>query len=218
LVKEERNILYYTVAGKGEAELIIEKSRFIGHVFRIGSREEAESFFAEIRKNYRDASHNVPVFVIGKTMREEWANDDGEPSGTAGLPILQLLKNENISNTALMVTRYFGGVKLGKGGLKRAYTATAKATLAKAALLSVSEGKRLYFRASYQDFEKIRAYGRKSAFIPENISYAEDVSFEYIIKPEDAGSIEKLVSEISKGAAVLSGSEDELIFSEIDTF
>ena len=113
-------ILYKTVGKAAQAEQIIEKSRFITHVRPVTSREEADSFFAEIKKEYKDATHNVPAMVIGDKFQIQWASDDGEPQGTSGAPIVQMLVNEEITNVALVVTRYFGGVKLGTGGLVRA--------------------------------------------------------------------------------------------------
>jgi hypothetical protein len=118
---------------------MIEKSRFIGRIREVASKDEADCFFAEIRKAHRAATHNVPAFVIGDAMQLQWASDDGEPQGTSGAPIVHMLTSEGVTNAAVMVTRYFGGVKLGTGGLVRAYTMTAKAAL-DAAGVAVSTG------------------------------------------------------------------------------
>ena len=118
--------LYSTVFSEARAEQEIERSKFITTVRPVDTREEAEEFFAEVRKEFKDATHNVPAMVIGDKMQIQWASDDGEPQGTSGAPIVQMLVREGITNTALVVTRYFGGIKLGTGGLVRAYTGSAR--------------------------------------------------------------------------------------------
>ena len=107
--------LYSTVTGPGEAEQIIEKSRFITHVMPVSSKEEADEFIASVKKEYKDATHNVPAMVIGDKMQIQWGSDDGEPQGTSGAPVVQMLVKEGITNVAVVVTRYFGGIKLGTG-------------------------------------------------------------------------------------------------------
>ena len=118
--------LYSTVAKEASAEQTIEKSRFITYVRPVSTREEADAFIAEIKKKHKDATHNVPAMVIGEGFQIQWASDDGEPQGTSGAPIVQMLVQEGITNVAVVVTRYFGGIKLGTGGLVRAYTSSAK--------------------------------------------------------------------------------------------
>ena len=125
----ERMVYYKTAAKYGEVEQTIEKSRFIGYIKPVQNREEAEAFIAEIRALHRSATHNVPAYVIGEKSEMQWASDDKEPSGTAGAPILHLLNGEGITNVAVVVTRYFGGIKLGTGGLARAYGGTARLAL-----------------------------------------------------------------------------------------
>src|SRR5690625_1915655 len=115
---------YFTVKHSGEDELIIQKSRFIGYVRRVETEEAAHEFINEIKKKHYDATHNCSAYIIGENDQIQKANDDGEPSGTAGIPILEVLKRMNLKDTAVVVTRYFGGVKLGAGGLIRAYSQT----------------------------------------------------------------------------------------------
>ena len=119
-------ILYKTIAKEACAEQIIEKSRFITYIKPISTKEEGDEFIAGIKKKHRDATHNVPCMVVGDKMQIQWASDDGEPQGTSGLPMLQMLVNREITNVCVVVTRYFGGIKLGTGGLVRAYTSSAK--------------------------------------------------------------------------------------------
>lgn len=114
---------YKTVAGYGEDYIVIERSRFIGYAQRVTTEEEATAFIAMIKKKHWDATHNCSAFVIGENDQIQRSSDDGEPSGTAGKPILECIKKNGVKDTAVVVTRYFGGIKLGAGGLVRAYTA-----------------------------------------------------------------------------------------------
>jgi uncharacterized YigZ family protein len=114
---------YKTVAGYGEDDIIIERSRFIGYAQRVTTEEEASAFIAMIKKKHWDATHNCSAFVIGENDQIQRSSDDGEPSGTAGKPILECIKKNGVKDTVVVVTRYFGGIKLGAGGLVRAYTA-----------------------------------------------------------------------------------------------
>src|SRR5690606_36119864 len=113
---------YYTVKQAGSHEIIIQKSRFIGYVERVNTENEANEFIQKIKKQHYNATHNCSAYIIGDHDQIQKANDDGEPSGTAGIPMLEVLKRLNLKNTAVVVTRYFGGIKLGAGGLIRAYS------------------------------------------------------------------------------------------------
>ncbi|NGQ95592.1 YigZ family protein [Brevibacillus sp. SYP-B805] len=127
---------YKTVAGYGEAEIVIERSRFIGYAQRVTTEEEAAAFIAAIKKKHWDATHNCSAFVIGEHDQIQRSSDDGEPSGTAGKPILECIKKNGCKDTAVVVTRYFGGIKLGAGGLVRAYTAGTVAALKAAGIVA----------------------------------------------------------------------------------
>lgn len=126
---------YRTILEYGEIENIIEKSRFIGYAKPIQNEEEALAFIEMIRTKHKNATHNVPVYIIGENNEIQRYSEDGEPAGTAGTPILDMLKREEIKNTVIVVTRYFGGIKLGTGGLVRAYTSTAKLALQEAKVI-----------------------------------------------------------------------------------
>ena len=127
---------YRTVGKSGEAELVIEKSQFISYAAPAATEEEALEFIQAIKKKHRDATHNVPAYVIGENNDIQRFSDDGEPSGTAGVPMLEVLKKEDLRDTVLVVTRYFGGIKLGTGGLVRAYTKAAKLALEAAGIVT----------------------------------------------------------------------------------
>ena len=117
---------YKTLHEFGMDEIIIEKSTFIGYAKPIKTEEEAIEFVNEIKKKHKDATHNVWAYTVGKTMNIQRYSDDGEPQGTAGIPTLEVIKKEDLRDVVVVVTRYFGGVKLGAGGLVRAYTKGAK--------------------------------------------------------------------------------------------
>ncbi len=112
---------YLTIRGSGSHEIEIKKSRFICHLARVEDEDEAQAFIAGIRKQYWEARHNCTAFVIGGEHPRERSNDDGEPGGTAGVPMLEVLRRRGLTDTVAVVTRYFGGIKLGAGGLVRAY-------------------------------------------------------------------------------------------------
>ena len=121
--------LYLTVSGYGEAEIEIQKSRFIAYVQRAEEEEAAAAFIEQIKKKHWNATHNCSAYVIGGNDQWQKADDDGEPSGTAGKPILEIIKKNQLKDTVIVVTRYFGGIKLGAGGLIRAYGKSASAGL-----------------------------------------------------------------------------------------
>ena len=117
---------YRTIHDYGMDQVTIEKSLFIGYAKPVESEEEARAFIAEISSKHKDATHNVWAYVIGQNMNIQRYSDDGEPQGTAGIPTLEVIKKEGLCNVVVVGTRYFGGIKLGAGGLVRAYTKTAK--------------------------------------------------------------------------------------------
>ena len=128
---------YKTVLKNGESLDVVNKSKFIGHIKPISCQEDGQAFVESIKKSHWNANHNVPVYVVGENYHVQKYSDDGEPSGTAGLPILNMLKAQGITNVALVVTRYFGGVKLGTGGLIRAYTQSAQSVLKAAGIVEM---------------------------------------------------------------------------------
>ena len=136
-------VLYKSILESAEAEYVVEKSRFIAHASPAETPEEARLFVADIKERYKDATHNVPAFICGAGMEHQWASDDGEPQGTSGMPILKLISSSELTNLVIVVTRYFGGIKLGTGGLARAYSHSAKLVIDEAGICEVREGIRL---------------------------------------------------------------------------
>jgi uncharacterized YigZ family protein len=192
-------IKYLTVAGEGVGELVIERSRFIGRVRPVASKEEADAFFAEIRAAHRDATHNVPAFVVGDKMQLQWASDDGEPQGTSGAPIVQMLVEEGLTNVAVIVTRYFGGVKLGTGGLVRAYTSAAKVGLADAGKMAVKEGIALNYVLDYTFFAGLEQMARRGALAVRNAEFAERINANLVFDPEDEERVMTALADLTKG-------------------
>lgn len=130
------NLPYYkTVRAQGEAEIVIKRSQFIGHAKQADTEEEAIAFIQEIKQRHKQASHNCFAYRIGERDQQQKASDDGEPSGTAGRPILEVIKHQQLKNVVVVVTRYFGGIMLGAGGLVRAYTDGAVAGLTAAGIV-----------------------------------------------------------------------------------
>jgi uncharacterized YigZ family protein len=175
---------YRTIHKQATAEQTIEKSRFVAHVKPVETREEALSFISEVRANHRGATHNVPAYVLGEKNEIQWASDDGEPSGTSGAPILQMLIKEGITNVAVVVTRYFGGVKLGTGGLVRAYTGSAKIGLLAAGICSVKEMDLITVKLEYTYIGKIQNLSEGGDFQIRDQKFEDRVTLELATEPE----------------------------------
>ena len=190
--------LYNTVIGPGQAEQIIEKSRFICYVSPASSREEAEEFIDSIRKKHRDATHNVPAMVLGDKMQIQWGSDDGEPQGTSGAPIVQMLVSQGITNVVIVVTRYFGGIKLGTGGLVRAYTSSAKLGLDAAGVGGVYEMEVLEYEMDYASYSKLESM-RSRSFEILGCEYGESVKTELSFMPEEEESVIGVLTNLTGG-------------------
>lgn len=204
-------IQYNTVAGSGKAECTVEHSRFIGRALPVQHREEADAFITDIRKEFRDATHHVPVIVLGDQFQVQWASDDGEPQGTSGAPILQMLVRKKITNVVMVITRYFGGIKLGTGGLMRAYTGCARATLEAAGIRKVQERFFLSVKLPYSVLGQIQSMAREGWFRIEQIQYEDLVMMELSCASSDmiklcglvsdlCGGTEKIISKVKKNS------------------
>ncbi|MBR0417263.1 MAG: YigZ family protein [Firmicutes bacterium] len=192
-------IKYVTVAREAEAEDIIEKSRFIAHIRRADSKEEAEGFIAEIRKKYKDATHNVPAFVIGEKQELQWASDDGEPSGTSGAPMLQMIVKEGLTNTVIVVTRYFGGIKLGTGGLVRAYTGVARKALDLAGRYEVKDMSTMKARIPYSLLTRIQRDAAETGYEISDVVYEDELILTLYFESEKEDIIASHLSDFSAG-------------------
>lgn len=180
---------YRTILREATDEIIIEKSRFIAYAKPVESEEEAIAFIASIKKKHKDATHNVPAYLIGEQNEIQRYNDDGEPSGTAGVPILEMMKKEDLKNLVVVVTRYFGGIKLGTGGLVRAYTKAAKMAIDASQIIFKSKLTQLIFRVDYNLLGKIEYEIEKNNFIIYSKSYMDYVEIVLLVEDESITEI-----------------------------
>ncbi|MDD7511730.1 MAG: YigZ family protein [Peptostreptococcaceae bacterium] len=203
--------LYKSVLKDAIVEMEVERSRFIGHVRPVDSKEEADLFIADVKHNHKTATHNVPAFVIGDNFQLQWASDDGEPQGTSGAPIVNMLVKEGITNVAVVITRYFGGIKLGTGGLVRAYTGCAKMALERAGICFVDEVILSDIKIGYSEFHRLESLMDKDdTFRIINKEYAEIVKMTIEYTQENAEKAKEMISNYSKGAYTMENTRIEL--------
>ncbi|MBR2735724.1 MAG: YigZ family protein [Firmicutes bacterium] len=191
---------YFTIKQKASAEQVIEKSRFIAYVDRAETREEAEQFIASVREEHKSARHNVPAFVIGESGQLQWASDDGEPQGTSGIPVLNTITGRNLTNVVMVITRYFGGIKLGTGGLMRAYTGTAREALDRAGICEVTDLLAVRVRVPYSSFERIRRESGKAGYQMSDMVYDDQVTLTLSSSPEQKEALIRMLSDATQGA------------------
>lgn len=203
--------LYSTVRAEASAEQIIEKSRFIAYVSPAETREEADEFIASIRKKHKDATHNVPAMVLGDKFQIQWGSDDGEPQGTSGAPIVQMLVAQGITNVVVVVTRYFGGIKLGTGGLVRAYTSSAKLGLEAAGICDVCERKVMTYALDYTYLAKLQNLAGGALLTIENLTYTDVVQAELSCVPERADEVKNLIANLTGGQGRLCSEETRVV-------
>ncbi|MDF2037653.1 YigZ family protein [Bacillus sp. CMF12] len=190
---------YYTVKGYGENEIIIDKSRFIAHVSRAQSEEEAQEFILSIKKRHYNATHNCSAYLIGENDQIQKANDDGEPSGTAGVPILEVLKKKKLKDSVVVVTRYFGGIKLGAGGLIRAYGKATSEGLQTTGIVERELVTIMHTKIDYTWLGKIENELRSSIYPIKEIHYLESVEIETYVKDELIDSFTSWMTELTNG-------------------
>lgn len=203
--------LYSTVRAEASAEQIIEKSRFIAYVSPAETREEADEFIASIRKKHKDATHNVPAMVLGDKFQIQWGSDDGEPQGTSGAPIVQMLVAQGITNVVVVVTRYFGGIKLGTGGLVRAYTSSAKLGLEAAGICDVCERQVMTYALDYTYLAKLQNLAGSALLTIENLTYTDVVQAELSCVPERADEVKNLIANLTGGQGRLCSEETRVV-------
>ena len=201
---EERKEAYRVLLSDGVGEIIEKKSRFIATVRIVNTEEEATMFIDEMKKKYWNATHNCSAFVVGEKAELTRCSDDGEPSGTAGRPMLEVLLGEVIRNVAVVVTRYFGGVLLGTGGLVRAYTQAVKEGLSNCKKGVMCYGTRLSIKASYTDIGKIQYILGQENIPIENSVYAEDVEFSILFQENKEKELVKKITEGTNARAKIS--------------
>ena len=195
---------YYTVKGYGEHEIVIQKSRFIAYVNRATTEEEAQAFIQEIKKLNSNATHNCSAYMIGENDQIQKANDDGEPSGTAGVPILEVLKKKQLKDTVVVITRYFGGIKLGAGGLIRAYGKSTSEGLNKTGIVERKLMRVIHTKIDYTWLGKVENELRSSTYQLKDINYLEDVEVETYVEEGQKQNLINWMTELTNGKGNIS--------------
>ena len=189
---------FMTVYNNETYILVEKKSKFIANIFHVETREEAENIIKETRKKYSDARHNCYAYsILDKTTNITKSSDDGEPSGTAGIPILNVILNKKIYNVLIVVTRYFGGILLGTGGLVRAYTNSAVEVINNSHIVHMEKGVQIKFSINYNDLGKIKYYFTVNKCNIVNIFYGQFIEITVDVKEKIAKDIENNNCEIS---------------------
>lgn len=208
---------YYTVKPSGSDEIVIQKSRFIGYVKRVESEEEAQSFIQEIKKKHYDATHNCSAYLIGEHDEIQKANDDGEPSGTAGVPILEVLKKQHLKDTAVVVTRYFGGIKLGAGGLIRAYGSTTSQAIKTTGIVKRQLMKGFSITVDYGLLGKLENVLRNSDHIIETINYLDNVEFIVYVEDGNEEEFQSWIVDLTNDNATITKKDAKYIEIDVET-
>lgn len=195
IMKDTREYILYR---GGSGEIVEKKSRFIAHIERVETVEEAEIFIEQIKKKYWDARHNCYAFTVGDTMPKSRCSDDGEPSGTAGKPMLEILTAKNLHNIVVVVTRYFGGTLLGTGGLVRAYQEATKEGLKNCVVLERLRGSFLKVQIEYTELGKLQYTLAEEEIPVAETDYADKVTLSMIVPEEKEKKIKEKLIEITK--------------------
>lgn len=204
---------YKTLHKYGVDECIIEKSTFIGYAKPIKSEDEAVEFVNEIKKKHKDATHNVWAYTVGENMNIQRYSDDGEPQGTAGIPTLEVIKKEDLRDIVVVVTRYFGGIKLGAGGLVRAYTKGAKIGIEAGIIIEKVKYTDVKIKIEYNQLGKIQNEIMSLGFTVKDTIYGEYVEIIVYSKVEDVESLKSRIIDITSATADISIG-DEYYLSE----
>ena len=206
---------YKTVYRGGEAEIVEKKSRFIATVIPVKSEEEAITFIESLKKQYWNATHDCFAYVIGDHFQTQRCSDDGEPSGTAGRPMLDVLLSEEVHDVAVVVTRYFGGTLLGTGGLVRAYQGATKAGLGAATMITKFYGQKVSVKTDYTGLGKIQyILGQRGLQILHS-EYTDSVTLEVLLPETQTRQVMAEITEGTNGQAVMEILED-CYFAEVD--
>ena len=192
---------YKIVAKPGVGEFVDKKSRFIAHVYAIDSEEQAQGYIEELKKKYWDARHNCYGYVLGNNNETQRFSDDGEPSGTAGKPMLDVLLGEELYNTAVVVTRYFGGTLLGTGGLVRAYSKAVQEGLAQSDLIEKQYGNILEIGTDYNGVGKIQYLIGENKIPVLASEYTDKVRFQVLLPMSETEHFQKLLTEATNARA-----------------
>lgn len=206
---------YRIISEAGTADVEVKKSHFLCDLRNVHSEEEARAFLDEVKHRYYDANHHCFAMRIGTPGSEyERFSDDGEPSGTAGKPMLGILKNENISDVCAVVTRYFGGTLLGTGGLLRAYSDSLKEGINNSRICELVPGKRFFLKCDYSFANKVKYTAECMALFPEKEEYSEVCRLYYLAEAEKFLPFTGKVREMSAGRVIAEGIEEVLFYKD----
>ena len=202
---------YLTVKGYGESEIVISKSRFLTYIERAETEEDAFSFIDGIKKLHHNATHNCSAYIIGEHDHIQKANDDGEPSGTAGVPMLEVLKKQGLKDTVVVVTRYFGGIKLGGGGLIRAYGKATTEGLTAAQIVERKLHHVMKVAIDYTWLGKVENEIRSSSYSLEEIRYLEGVEIIVSVLKEEEEQFRSWITEMTNGQATITFEDAQFV-------
>lgn len=190
---------YRTISQDGQAQEEIKKSRFICHAKRVYSEEEARDFIAAIKKKHYKATHNCSAFIVGEKSEIKRTSDDGEPSGTAGVPMLGVMENHQLTNVCFVVTRYFGGIKLGAGGLIRAYAGSVALAIKEIGLIEIKEQAGLRLKMSYSQYQNFDNFLKAEDLIEFDTEFTDLVATTIYIDKQEKETLEQKLVEFFNG-------------------
>jgi len=197
----ETKVTYTTIKNEASAEFEEKRSLFIGHARPVKTEEEAAEFIKEKKKEYADATHNVFGYIIKNGICARYS-DDGEPQGTAGMPVLDTIRKSGVSDACVVVTRYFGGILLGAGGLVRAYAHGAKIALEAAEIITYEQYTVLSVKCNYSDYQKIQPLFFKSGAVIDDTDFGENVAITLAVKDEVVSGLTEKIRESTSGRAI----------------
>ena len=190
---------YITVMREAADEVIINKSRFIGYAAPCETEEEALAFLKRIREKHRDATHNCYAYIIGQNAGIMRYSDDGEPGGTAGMPIIEVMKAQGVVNACVVVTRYFGGVLLGAGGLVRAYTQGCVVALKAAEVVTMEPSCRVLYEVAYPLWDRVQHLLKSLPVKLEDTEFAASVTFRLLMRSQDRDQVTAELTRLTDG-------------------
>ena len=194
---------FKTIKEDGQVQEEIKKSRFICHAKRVYSEEEARDFITAIKKEHYKATHNCSAFIIGERSEIKRTSDDGEPSGTAGVPMLGVLENHNLTNVCVVVTRYFGGIKLGAGGLIRAYAGSVALAVKEIGIIEIKEQAGIAIQMSYAQYQEYSNFLKEYDLMELDTNFTDQVDTMIYVDKEEKENIKAALVEFFNGKVTL---------------
>ena len=190
---------FRTIKEDGQVQEEIKKSRFICHIKRVTTEEEARNFIQAVKKEHYKATHNCSAFILGEQSEIKRSSDDGEPNGTAGVPMLGVLENHQLTNVCAVVTRYFGGIKLGAGGLIRAYAGNVALAIKEIGIVHIKEQLGLRIALSYSQYQELPNFLKTNHLQEQDTSFTEQVQTTIFVDKDDKDSIIEELIELFNG-------------------